>query len=79
MFNKIRKYMCIYIYIKYVIDLEFSKYFFKIMFKRVQSQRSSLRNLEIDNTAINNSTINNRLISAQRLFFSSMISISSNL
>lgn len=49
------------------------------MFKRVQSQRSSLRNLEIDNTVINNSTINNRLISAQRLFFSSMISISSNL
>lgn len=31
------------------------------MLKRIQSQRSSLRNLEIDNTIINNSTINNRL------------------
>lgn len=37
------------------------------MLKRIQSQRSSLRNLEIDNTIINNSTINNRIYKDDRL------------
>lgn len=64
MFVKIRKDM-IYIYI-YKICYRFR--IFKIFFQdNIQSQRSSLRNLQIDNTTINNSTINNRLIRCTKI------------